>query len=91
MSVLGNVDLRTRPQRRPGVLKALRAGSFVGVHGGIATHVQLSLTAAGLPRPAIAGEEVRLAAGTKATLELQADSPGDRLEFAAEPTGSQST
>jgi hypothetical protein len=64
------------PDRSPaGVLKALRAGSFVGVHGGIATHVQLSLTAAGLPRPAITGEEVRLAAGTTATVELQARVP----------------
>src|SRR5688572_9780874 len=47
------------PERSPaGVLKGLRAGSFAGVHGGIATHVQLSVAAAGLNRPAIAGEEV---------------------------------
>ena len=58
-----------------GVLKALRAGSFVGVHGGIATHVQLSLASTGLSRPAIAGEEVTLAAGTRATLELKVTIP----------------
>lgn len=64
------------PERSPaGVLKALRAGSFVGVHGGIATHVQLSLAAPGLPRQAIAGEELRLAAGTRATLELRVTVP----------------
>jgi hypothetical protein len=64
------------PDRSPaGVLKALRAGSFVGVHGGIATHVQLSLSAMGLPRSAIAGEEVKLPAATKVTVELRASVP----------------
>lgn len=58
-----------------GVLKALRAGSFAGVHGGIAEEVQLSLAARGLPRPAIAGEEVKLAAGVEATVSLRAKIP----------------
>lgn len=64
------------PDRSPaGVLKALRAGSFAGVHGGIATHVQLSLAADPLPRQAIAGEEVRLPGGTRATVEVRANVP----------------
>jgi len=58
-----------------GVIQALRAGSFVGVHGGIARDVQLTLTAEGLPRAAVAGESVRLRAGTPVTIEVRAAVP----------------
>jgi PHP domain len=57
------------------VLEALRAGSFVGIHGGIARDVQVSLTADGLPRSAIAGETVRIRSGTQATVEIRGSVP----------------
>lgn len=63
-------------ERSPvGALEALRAGSFVGVHGGIARDVQLTLLAEGLPRAAIAGESVRLRAGTPVTIEVRVEVP----------------
>jgi hypothetical protein len=65
------------------VLDALRAGSFVGVHGGIVRDVRFSLTASGLPRPAVAGEIVRLPAGSRASLELAATVPA--LDWQGEP------
>jgi hypothetical protein len=57
------------------LLEALRAGSFAGVHGGIARDVRLSLTAKDLPRPAIAGETVRLPRGARVSLEVSATVP----------------
>ena len=62
------------------VLQALHAGSFVGVHGDIARHVQFSLAADGLPRPAISGEMVRLPSGAPMTLELRATVPATDWE-----------
>jgi hypothetical protein len=56
-------------------IEALRVGSFAGVHGGIARDVQLTLSADGLPRAAIAGESVRLPAGTPVRLTLNATVP----------------
>jgi PHP domain len=64
-----------RDRSTVGVIQALRAGSFVGVHGGLARDVQLTLSADGLPRAAIAGESVRLRAGTPATIEVRAAVP----------------
>ena len=58
-----------------GVLRALRAGTFVGVHGGIARGVQLSVAAEGLQRAAIAGERLRIREGRTVTIELRADVP----------------
>jgi glycopeptide antibiotics resistance protein len=58
-----------------GALAALRAGSFFGVHGGIARQVELSAMAAGLTRPAIAGEAVYAPAGTVAMVTLRVDVP----------------
>ena len=43
-----------------GVLRALRAGTFAAVHGGVTREVQLRLEASSLPRPAVAGETIRL-------------------------------
>jgi hypothetical protein len=43
-----------------GVLKAFRAGTFFGVHGHIAREVELTVEAAGLPRPAGVGEIIEL-------------------------------
>jgi hypothetical protein len=57
------------------VIEALRAGSFAGVHGGIARDVQLTVVAEGLPRPATAGEAVRLPAGTPLTMTVSATVP----------------
>ena len=51
-----------------GALKALHAGSFVGVHGHIAREIQLTLASDGLPRAAIAGEAVRLPGGASVTI-----------------------
>jgi len=58
-----------------GVLEALHAGSFIGVHGDIAREIQLSLTSEGLPRAAIAGETVGLRNGAPVTIELRATVP----------------
>jgi hypothetical protein len=57
-----------------GVLRALRAGTFAGVHGGVTREVQLRLDAPSLPRPAVAGETVRLE-GEIALIELHANVP----------------
>jgi hypothetical protein len=65
------------------VIEALRAGSFAGVHGGIARDVQLSVAADGLPRPALAGEALRLPAGTRATVTLGAVVP--ETDWAGQP------
>ena len=43
-----------------GVLRAMRAGTFFGVHGQIARQVELTVRAEGLPRPAIAGETIQV-------------------------------
>ena len=58
-----------------GALRALRAGTFAGVHGGIARQIELRLAAPGLPRSALAGETVRLPQGTTAVLEVRARIP----------------
>lgn len=65
-----------RDRTAEGVLDALRAGSFAGVHGHVAREPQLTLEADGLSRAALAGESVRLRAGTPARLELRAAVPG---------------
>ena len=66
-----------------GVLQALRAGAFVGVHGGIAEEVMLMLTSDGLPRAAMAGERVHVPAGHQATVELRARVPA--TDWAGQP------
>jgi len=58
-----------------GVLRALRAGSFFGVHGGIAERVEISVTAKGLPRAAGAGEALRVASGTSVIVEVTMEVP----------------
>jgi hypothetical protein len=63
------------PDKSPaGVLKALRAGTFFGEHGKIVRQVELLVDAAGLPRPAMAGEciEVPSGAQVRARLRFQA-------------------
>ena len=54
-----------------GVLRALRAGAFFGVHGHIAREVELSVNLNGLPRPATAGEVVELPAAGVADVSLR--------------------
>ena len=58
-----------------GVLRALRAGTFSAVHGGITREVQLRLHASAIPRAALVGETVRLANGDVVGIELVARVP----------------
>ncbi len=67
--------LYARERSAGAALEALRAGSFFGVHGDVAREVQLTLTAEGLPRPAMAGETVRLPSGAELTVEVRATVP----------------
>lgn len=48
-----------------GVLRALRAGSFFGVHGRIARDVAISVSTEGATRPATAGEELTTRVGAE--------------------------
>ncbi|SRR5579883_732811 len=54
-----------------GVLRAFRAGTFFAAHGHIVRQVELTVEAAGLPRPAGVGEVVQLPAGTSFTIQLR--------------------
>ena len=56
-----------------GVLRALRAGALVGVHGHIARNVELTVEAGGLDRAAIPGEAIEVAPGSSVTVTLSAD------------------
>lgn len=58
-----------------GVLEAMRAGTYFGVHGHIARNVELTLRAGGLPRTAVTGEIVRVASGSAVTAALSFDVP----------------
>ena len=58
-----------------GVLRALRAGAFFGAHGQIVRAAQLTVTAAGLSRPARSGERISVASGTVVTVSLQMEIP----------------
>ena len=53
-----------------GVLRAYRAGSYFGDHGGIAREVELRVSTAGLVRPAGAGETISVPAGATVRVEL---------------------
>lgn len=55
-----------------GVLRALRAGTTVGVHGRIARDIEFSVGHEGLPRAAVAGEAIQVPAGAvvDATVKL---------------------
>ncbi|HVA51770.1 MAG TPA: VanZ family protein [Pirellulales bacterium] len=64
------------PDRTPqGALRALRAGSFFGVHGHIVREVELSVEAEGLPRAAVAGESIEVPTGTQVTVTLRCQLP----------------
>ena len=56
-----------------GVLRALRAGSFVGVHGGIVRSAELRVQAPGLDRPALAGEAIQVPSQARLTVDVIAD------------------
>jgi hypothetical protein len=59
------------PEPTPaGVLRALRAGTFVGVHGRIVRDVELTAAIDGLPRAARPGEAVVVPAGSAAAVTL---------------------
>ena len=74
------------PERtHAGVLRALRAGSFFAVHGGIVERAALRVSAPGLPRPAGGGEVVEAAAGARVEISLVLDPAEgvDRVEIIA--------
>jgi PHP domain len=58
-----------------GVLKALRAGTFFGVHGHIARDVELTVSTDGLAEPATVGESVSVPAGATVTATVGATIP----------------
>lgn len=58
-----------------GVLRAMRAGAFFGVHGRIATNLDLTIVADGLPRAAMVGETIQVPKGTEVTAALAVDIP----------------
>lgn len=53
-----------------GVLEALRAGSFFAGHGQQVREVEFQVDSEGLPRAAIAGEAIEVAAGARVTARL---------------------
>ncbi|MFN0195616.1 MAG: VanZ family protein [Planctomycetaceae bacterium] len=53
-----------------GILKAVKAGSFFGVHGKIARQVELTVTHPGLPRRAFAGEAIEVTPGSQVMVSL---------------------
>lgn len=53
-----------------GVLRALRAGSFFADHGRIVREAELHVSAAGLSRPAGAGEVISVATSAEVSVEL---------------------
>jgi hypothetical protein len=64
------------PQKsRRGVFQALQAGTFFGVHGHIAREVQIQVEAAGLPRPAQAGETIAIPAGSDVKIQVKCKTP----------------
>lgn len=58
-----------------GVLRALRAGAFFGAHGHIVRNLELSVEAAGLSRPAIAGEVIEVPAAADVTVRVRFSVP----------------
>jgi hypothetical protein len=66
-----------------GVLRALRAGSFAGVHGGIVRSTELQVMTPGLERPALAGESIRVPAGATLSVDLVMDVPATDWSGAA--------
>jgi hypothetical protein len=58
-----------------GVLRALRAGSFFGVHGHIVEDLDVSVWAPGLPRPGTAGEEVSVPVTTVLRMAVRFKTP----------------
>jgi len=59
----------------PGLLKALRAGTYYGVHGHIASNVSFTIEASGLPRAAVPGEVIHVPSGATVTAHLKMDVP----------------
>lgn len=58
-----------------GVLQALRAGAFYGVHGHIVRGLELTALVDGLVRPLMAGEGAQVKAGTEVPFVLSFDVP----------------
>ncbi len=66
-----------------GVLAALTAGSYFAGHGGFAREATLQVTAAGLPRPAEPGEQVRVRSGASVEVTFRV-TPSER-DMAGQP------
>jgi hypothetical protein len=66
-----------------GILRALKAGSYFGEHGHIAEKVELSATAAGLARPALAGERLTVSPGAQVTVSLTMEVPARDYRLSA--------
>lgn len=60
-----------------GILRALHAGSFFGDHGRIVREAELHVSAAGLPRPAGAGEVVSVPKSSEVTVDLSIKVPAE--------------
>lgn len=58
-----------------GVLKALRAGCYFADHGAIVREVKLTVQAAGLSRPAWAGESIKVPASARITARVELNIP----------------
>jgi hypothetical protein len=71
------------PDRTPkGLLRAMAAGYFFGVHGRIARQVDLKIDVDGLPRPARAGETIAVRKGAVCEVSLSMEAgPNDSAEF----------
>jgi hypothetical protein len=58
-----------------GVLRALQSGSFFGAHGHIVRQVRWTVTAPALPRPAEAGEAIRVPPGVTCRAAIRMEIP----------------
>jgi hypothetical protein len=65
------------------VLRALRAGSFFGDHGGIVREAILSVRAPGLPRAAEAGEAIRVPVESRVSIDLDMKVPATAWDKSA--------
>ena len=74
----------TRRTAAGGVLRALRAGTFFGVHGGIAERVEIGVTARVCREPAGAGEVLRVATGSSVVIDVRVAGPPEGLEWPTE-------
>ncbi|HEY2883254.1 MAG TPA: CehA/McbA family metallohydrolase [Pirellulales bacterium] len=69
------------PEKSPvGALEALRAGTFFADHGWIVREAEITVDAAGLPRPAQAGETIGVPDGTELKVQVKCKVPANDWE-----------